>query len=313
MIRHFLSIEDLNNSEILKLIERGRYFLNQKEFSNLLKNQIFFNIFFEDSTRTISSFNVAAIKLGASVININMKSSSKNKGETEIDTIKNLSVMGANFITMRHSENSMPYICSRQLSDFPNTKILNAGDGTNEHPTQALGDILTIFNYFNCDIENIKNLKIAIFGDIKNSRVAHSHIKLYKILGIKNIHLIAPPKLSYDYSGLYDDLFYHHDLKEGIKDVDLIIALRFKQEYMNSNDSFSYIVDEFKSFYSLNHENIMLAKKNVKIMHPGPVNRGVELSGQLADDKEYSLIFDQVSCGVAMRQAMIEKLYLDNK
>ena len=312
-MKYFLSIEDLKNSEIVKLVERGDYYLHQKTFSDLLKNQIFFNVFFEDSTRTISSFNVAATKLGASVINLNMQSSSKNKGETEIDTIKNLSAMGANFIAMRNSENMTPHICAKHLSNFPNTKILNGGDGINEHPTQALGDLLTILNHFNCTTENLKNLKIVIFGDIKHSRVAHSHIKLYKILGIKNVHLIAPPEFSCDYRGLYDDLFYHHNLNEGIRDADLIISLRFKKEYVNSQSSSSGVFDEFKNFYSLNHENIKLAKKDVKIMHPGPINRGVELSPQLADDEKYSLIFQQVSCGVAMRQAIIEKLYLDNK
>jgi aspartate carbamoyltransferase catalytic subunit len=313
MIRHFLSVEDLNYCDIEKLIIRGRYFLDRKEFLDILKNKFFFNVFFEDSTRTLSSFSVAATKLGASVVNINMQSSSKNKGESEIDTIKNLCAVGANFIAIRHSGNMSPHIYSRHLSDeFPSVKILNGGDGVNEHPTQALGDLLTILKNFNCEIEALKNLKIVIFGDIKNNRVAHSHIKLYKILGIKNVHLVAPPEFLCDYRGSYDDLFYHHSLTDGIKDADLIIALRFKKEYENSNSISSGVIDEFKSFYSLNHDNIKFAKKDVKIMHPGPMNRGIELSSKLADDKKYSLILDQVSCGVAMRQAIIEKLHLDD-
>jgi aspartate carbamoyltransferase catalytic subunit len=313
MIKHFLSIENLNFYDIEKLIERGSFFLKNNQFSNLLNGKIIFNVFFEDSTRTISSFSVAAKKLGASLINLNIQSSSKNKGESEIDTIKNLNAIGADFIIIRHFENMFSHICAKNVNDFSNISIINAGDGTNEHPTQALGDLLTMLNNLNCDIKYLKKLKIVICGDIKNNRVAHSHIKLYKILGIKNVHLIAPPEFSFDYKGINDDLFYHHSLDDGIKDADLIIALRCKKEYINTNLSSSGIFDEFKNFYSLNHKNIKLAKESVKIMHPGPVNRGIEISPELADDKKYSLILNQVSCGVSMRQSIIEKLYLDNK
>lgn len=313
MIKHFLSVEDLSRDEIYDLVGRGKHFLSKNDFSDTLKDQIFFNVFFEDSTRTISSFSVAAMKLGVSAINLNIQSSSKSKGELEIDTIKNIAALGANFIVMRHSENMMQHICAKHLVDFPDTKIINAGDGTNEHPTQALGDLLTILNEFGCSIDDLKNLKIVIYGDIKHSRVAHSHIKLYNILGIKNVHLVAPPELSSDYRGVYDNLTYHFDLNDAIKDADLIISLRFKKEYLSSNHSSSGVFDEFKNFYSLNHEKLKLAKEGVKIMHPGPVNRDIELSGKLMDDRKYSLILNQVSCGVAMRQAIIEKLFLYNK
>ena len=307
MIKHFLSIEDLSKSEIEFLIERGNHYLENNN-SEILKGKFLYNVFFEESTRTITSFQTAGMRLGASVINLNMKSSSISKGETEIDTIKNIDAMEASFIAIRHNKSMTPHICSKYVQ---NAKIINAGDGTNEHPSQALGDLLTMYNYVvNKNFKALRDLKIVIYGDIKNSRVAHSHIKLYNILGIKNVHLVAPPELMYEYHDMYPNLKYHYKLNDALEGTDLIIALRVKTEY---DCSLSGVMDEFKSFYSLNHNKLLEYKvsSNVKIMHPGPVNRGVELSGELVDDLKYSLIMKQVSCGVAMRQAMIEKMFVD--
>lgn len=309
MIKHFLSIEDLSKSEIEFLIERGNFHLKNKN-SEILKGKFLYNVFFEESTRTITSFQTAGMRLGASVININMKASSTSKGETEIDTIKNIDAMGADFIAIRHGKSMTPHICAKYVE---NSIMLNGGDGTNEHPTQALGDLLTIYNeVVNKNFHDLKNLKIVIYGDIKNSRVAHSHIKLYNILGIKDVHLVAPPELTYYYHDLYPNLHYHHNLQDSLENTDLIISLRAKKEY---DQSLSSIMDELKNFYSLNHDKLLKfkTKKNVKIMHPGPINRGIELSGELADDPKYSLVMKQVTSGVAMRMAIMEKMFIDNQ
>lgn len=306
IMRHFLSIDDLNKTEIEHLVERGTFY-SQNQNPELLKNELFYNIFFEESTRTITAFQTAAMKLGAMVINLNMKNSSISKGETEIDTIKNIEAMGAKFIAIRHPENMMAHICAKHCET---ATILNAGDGCNEHPSQALGDLLTIHHKVaDYNFEKLKNLKIVLCGDIKHSRVAHSHIKLYSLLGMKNVHLVSPPELSSQYDYLHKNLHHHFKLEDAIPEADVISAFRFKKEY---NTASSGTIDDFGKFYQINHETIKAAKPNVKIMHPGPINRGVELSGKLADDKKFSLILEQVTYGIAMRQSIIEFCYAQN-
>lgn len=304
MSKHLISIEDLTIQDINHLLKRANFFLQQKEFSNILVNKLIANIFFEKSTRTISSFQTAALKLGAKILNLNIESSSGEKGESDFDTIRNISAMGADSIIIRHYDNMFPHLCAKD--PLIKSKIFNAGDGVNEHPSQALGDLLLMTHLK----PNLSDLKIVICGDILNSRVAHSHIKLYNLLGIKNIHLVAPPELQVNYCDLYSNLTYHYSLKEAIIEADIVMSLRIKKEYMN-NKIFSGIFDEFKNFYHINYDLLKLAKKDVILFHPGPVNHDIEIEHKLITDLNYSKILDQVTYGVAMRQAILENILLN--
>ena len=299
-LRHVLSIDNFILSEVEYLIERGSFYLNNGN-RNLLSGKLFYNVFFEESTRTIAAFATAAVKLGGSVISLNMKDSSITKGETEIDSIKNIEAMGARFIAIRHPHNMTAHICAKHTES---AIILNGGDGCNEHPFQALGDLLTIYHEVaQCDFERLRSLKIVFCGDIKHSRVAHSLIKLFFLIGMKDLHLVAPPELTSRYDLTHTGLQYSHRLDDSIENADVVLSFRYKKEY----DGFSSgTIDDFGKFYQINHSVIKKARTNVKIMHPGPVNRGVEMSGALADDRSYSLILKQVSYGVAMRQAVLE-------
>lgn len=309
-IKHLNSIEDLSIAEIEHLIDKALFFKNSplKDINKTLSDKFCFNMFFENSTRTINSFSVAAQSLGAHVINNTTSNSSSSKGEDDFDTIKNIAAMGAKFIVIRHPHNMFTHLCAKLPNLTHQPIFINAGDGTNEHPTQALGDWFLINQHCKNLNKNTKELKIVLFGDLLNSRVAHSHIKLFNMLNINhNIHLVAPIELQLDYRQTYPNLNYSFKLNESIKDADIIMAFRFKKEY-TSNNIHSGTFSEFKNFYQLNHQNIHLANKNVLVLHPGPVNREIELSSKLMDDLQYSQILSQVSHGVAMRKAIFAHL-----
>jgi aspartate carbamoyltransferase catalytic subunit len=312
LIKHLVSIDDLNKSEILYLLERAEFFLKNQS-ATFLNGLTCFNVFFENSTRTISSFFSAFSQLGASVLNLPLGSSSASKGETDFDTIVNLSRLNPRFIAIRHSENTFPHLCQKLKNLGQNSIILNAGDGLNEHPTQALGDFFLINEHLKQTGKKLEDLKIVLFGDLKRSRVAHSHVKLFNLFGLnQNLHLVSPIELSIDYQCLFHGLNYHLALDENvIKDADILMGFRFKKEYCDEKSA-DFSLD-FKNFYQLNHKNLCFAKKDAIVLHPGPVNRNLEISSELMDDSRHSKIFDQVEYGLAMRKAIIEFLFNFNK
>ena len=295
---HLLSIEGLEKSEILSLLDRADYYADAdiSKIKKTLHNYIILNVFFENSTRTRVSFELAGRRLGAEVINISVNKSSIKKGESLLDTANTLSAMKPNLIIVRHPESGAPKL----LSEYLNCSIVNAGDGRHEHPTQALLDALTIRRR----LGRIESLNIAICGDIANSRVARSNIHLLTTLGAK-VRCIAPPTLMpSNLSNLGVDCF--HNLEEGIQGANVVMLLRLQNERMSGNETPSK--SEYFHYYGLNNQKLDLANPKAVIMHPGPMNRGVEIASSLADDEEKSLIKIQVEIGVAIRMATIEAL-----
>lgn len=261
-----------------------------------LRGKVVINLFYEESTRTRSSFELAGKYLSADVTNFSVSISSMKKGETLQDTAQTLIQMGADAVVIRHNASGAPFQLARLLPN--NISIINAGDGSNEHPTQALLDLYTIRKEACIDL---RDKKVVIVGDILHSRVARSNIWLMQKFGAK-IHLCGPPTLlpeSFEQFGVK----IHWNLQEALEDADVIMALRLQKE--RQSGGLIPQLDEYHRLYCLTHDNITLANKNVKILHPGPMNRGIEITSELADDPVYSLIADQVSNGVSIRMALL--------
>ena len=303
--KHILGIEGLLPTSInylLNLSEKFVDYLNNKknEKLDILKNKICINLFFENSTRTRTSFELAGKKLGADMLNISVGTSSIKKGETLIDTAMTLNAMQPDILVVRHHDAG----AVKLLSEKVNCGVINAGDGPHEHPTQALLDALTILKRK----KQISGLKVAICGDILHSRVARSNIHLLNTLGAE-VRVIAPATLiPKGIESLGVKVFY--DMKNGLKDVDIIIMLRLQLERMSG--SFVPSIREYFRFYGLDREKLNFAKHDALILHPGPMNRGVEIDSELADDIDRSAIFEQVQMGVAVRMACL-KAIIDNK
>ncbi len=302
--KHLLGIKSLNKSEIEYFLDYSDQFVefnNQKIKKNdILYGKSIFNVFFEDSTRTRTSFEIAAKRLGADLINVSVKDSSVNKGETLLDTIITIGSMDPDLIIIRHPE----YGVSEMISNTINCSVINAGDGSHEHPTQALLDALTIKK----NTGKFKDLKIAICGDILHSRVARSNIYLLKKLGCK-INVVGPKTLiPNDINTLGVSVYY--DMKNGLKDCDIVMMLRIQKERILG----IHIPSEKDYFneFGLDFKKLKYAKNNALVMHPGPMNRGVEIDSKVADDVTRSLIQNQVSMGVAIRMACL-KILIDNK
>lgn len=298
--RHLLQIDDLNRLEALELLERAELFLpytqaKEKKLETL-KGRTLVNLFFENSTRTQASFELAGKRLGADVVNMSVKTSSVAKGETLLDTAATLNAMGPDLLVVRHQSSGAVQLLSRKVS----CSVVNAGDGKHEHPSQAFLDSLTLKRTFG----RIEGLKIAICGDILHSRVARSNIMLLNMLGAE-VRLIAPPTLMPNSADLWGVKIFDN-LEEGIKNVDVIMALRLQLERMEG--SFLPSPREYFRFYGIDRDRLKHAAPHVKIMHPGPMNRGVEIDSDIADDPKISLIADQVESGVAMRMAILEAL-----
>jgi len=297
---HLIESKKLNKKEIeCFLIESEKYInFNKKQIkkSNILEGRTVFNLFFEDSTRTRTSFEVAAKRLGADLINVAVKDSSINKGETLLDTMTTINSMSPDVLIVRHPEEGI----SKKISKIVNACVINAGDGSHEHPTQALLDALTIKKKFG----KFKDLKIAICGDIIHSRVARSDIEILSTLGC-SINVIGPKSLiPKDIQKLGVNIFY--DMKSGLKKCDIVMMLRIQKErivgiHMPSEK------DYFRKF-GLDYKKLAHAKEKAFVMHPGPMNRGVEIDSKLADDITRSLIQEQVTMGVAIRMACLEIL-----
>jgi aspartate carbamoyltransferase catalytic subunit len=267
-----------------------------KKHSNL-RGRTLINLFFENSTRTRTSFELAGKRLGGDVINMSVGTSSIKKGETLIDTAMTLNAMHPDVLVVRHADSGAVHL----LAEKVNCSVINAGDGTHEHPTQALLDALTIRRRLGRGLEG---LTVAICGDIAHSRVARSNIHLMGIMGAR-VRAVAPPTLLP--AGLERmGVEIHHDMERGLADVDIIMMLRLQTERMKG--SFVPSIREYYRLYGLDYEKLKVAKLDALIMHPGPMNRGVEIDSEVADDIDRSLIREQVEIGVAVRMACLEAL-----
>ena len=297
--KDLLSINELSKSEIISIINNANsYYHNNKIIAKkkVLNNFTQINLFFENSTRTQVSFEIAGTLLGANVVNFPFNNSSQSKGETLLDLAATLNSMNPNILIIRHPNSGAVQLISEKV-DCP---VVNAGDGNHEHPTQALLDILTIKKR----IGRIDNLKIAICGDIAHSRVARSNIFCHKKLGNK-IRVIGPKTLiPKDIDKLGVQVFYN--MIEGLRDIDVVMVLRLQKERMDGG----YFSSEREYFhlYGLDDRKMKYAKPSAIIMHPGPMNRGIEIDGDLADNLDKSVITMQVEAGLAIRMSVLELL-----
>ena len=303
--KHLLGIEGLSPTSIKYLLdlseEFASYLSKGKNKLDYLKNKTCINLFFENSTRTRTSFELAGKKLGADILNISLGSSSIKKGETLLDTAMTLNAMQPDIIVVRHHFAG----AVKLLSEKVNCSVINAGDGPHEHPTQALLDALTILRRK----KTLSGLKVSICGDILHSRVARSNIHLLNTLGAE-VRVIAPATLiPNEIENLGVKVFYN--MKMGLKDVDIIMMLRLQLERMSG----SYVpsIREYFRFYGLDREKLNYAKSDALILHPGPMNRGVEIDTELADDMDRTAIYEQVQMGVAVRMACLKALLENQK
>ena len=298
--RHLLQIGDLNRLEALELIDRAETFLpftqaREKKLPTL-KGRTLVNLFFENSTRTQASFELAGKRMSADTVNMSVKTSSVAKGETLLDTAATLNAMGPDLLVVRHGASGAAQLLARKVG----CSVINAGDGTHEHPTQALLDALTLKRSFG----HIEGLIVAICGDILHSRVARSNVILLSMLGAR-VRLIAPPTLMPAEVERWGCEIYH-SMTEGLAGVDVVMMLRLQLERMDG--AFVPSAREYFRFYGLDARKLAFASPHDKVMHPGPMNRGVEIDSDIADDPRVSLIVDQVESGVAVRMAVLEAL-----
>lgn len=300
--RHLLGIEDLNRLDVEHLLNLADEYVDlsrrKRKHKDVLNGLTLINLFFENSTRTQSSFEMAGKRLGADVINMSVQTSSLKKGETLIDTAMTLNAMRPDLLVIRHSASGAVKLLSRKVG--PGCAVINAGDGQHEHPTQALLDALTIRRR----LGDLSRLKIAICGDILHSRVARSNVILLTLLGAQ-VNLIAPPTLTPTGAGDWGATVFS-DMRKGLEDCDVVMMLRLQLERMDG----AYLPSsrEYFHFYGLDSEKLALAKDNAVVMHPGPMNRGVEIESAVADHIERSLITTQVENGVAVRMAVLDIL-----
>ncbi|MBV9302528.1 MAG: aspartate carbamoyltransferase catalytic subunit [Acidobacteriaceae bacterium] len=300
MRRGLLDIESLTRPEIEAILARSKDFQPAprepfKRFESL-RGQTIVNLFFEASTRTRTSFEIAAKRLGADLISITASGSSVSKGESLVDTLNTLGAMRPDAIVMRHSASGAPHFLSRYLP----VPIVNAGDGTHEHPTQALLDALTIRDR----LGTLENLRVAIIGDIAHSRVARSNIFLLSKFGV-HVVLCGPASLLPREMGqLAPAIELTTDMEEAIRNADVIMMLRVQLERQHEP---GFATNEYFQFFGLRPEHIELAKPNLIVMHPGPINRGREISSEVADSQR-SVILNQVENGVAIRMAVLERV-----
>ena len=299
---HLLSIEGLPRAVIHQILDTAGTFLsvNDREVKKvpLLRGKSVFNLFFENSTRTRTTFEIAAKRLSADVINLDIARSSAAKGESLLDTIANLSAMHADMFVVRHSESGAPYLIAQHCA--PHVHVINAGDGRHAHPTQGLLDMYTIRHFK----KDFSPLVVAIVGDIVHSRVARSDIHALTTLGVAEVRAVGPKTLVP--SDLKEmGVRVCHDMKEGIKGADVIIMLRLQNERMSG--AMLPSAGEFFKNYGLTPDKLALAKPDAIVMHPGPINRGVEIDSAVADGSQ-SVILPQVTFGIAVRMAVMSTI-----
>ena len=296
-LRHFLTTEGLSRDLMTQIMDRAEQFLGddprQLKKMPLLKGKSIVNLFFENSTRTRTTFEIAAKSLSADVVSLDISTSATAKGESLLDTLKNLEAMGADLFVVRHNQSGAPHFIAEHCT--PNLAIVNAGDGLHAHPTQAMLDMFTIRQQKG----EIANLKVAIIGDIRHSRVVRSQVHALAGLGCKDIRLIGPGTLL-PREGLAGSL--HDDLHSGIQDADVVICLRLQKERMAS--ALLPSEAEFHRDFGMTMQRLAWAAPDAIVMHPGPINRGVEIDSELADS-ERSVILQQVTNGIAVRMAVL--------
>jgi len=298
-LKHFLTTEGLSRELLTEILDTADSFVDmsaqQVKKVPLLRGKTVVNLFFEASTRTLSTFELAAKRLSADVLNLNISTSSTSKGETLKDTLMTLHAMHSDMFVVRHSDSGAAHFIAEHVT--PDVAIINAGDGRHAHPTQAMLDMLTIRRHKGA----FEPLKVAIVGDILHSRVARSQIHALKTLGVDEVRLIAPKTLlphSVDMLGVK----VFTDMSEGLKDVDVVMMLRLQKERMNS--ALLPSESEFYKLYGLSNDKLAYAKPDAVVMHPGPINRGVEIESAVADGPR-SLILNQVTNGIAVRMAVM--------
>ncbi len=305
-LQHLLTIEGLPKAIITHILDTASSFVSvsDREVKKvpLMRGKSVFNLFFENSTRTRTTFEIASKRLSADVINLNISASSTSKGESLLDTIDNLAAMHADMFVVRHSQSGAPYLIAKHLSDTnrPHVHVVNAGDGRHAHPTQGLLDMYTIRHYK----KDFTNLTVAIVGDILHSRVARSDIHAMTTLGVPEVRAIGPRTLLP--GGLEQmGVRVFTDINEGLKGVDVIIMLRLQNERMSG--ALLPSAQEFFKSYGLTPERLALAKPDAIVMHPGPMNRGVEIDSAVADGAQ-AVILPQVTFGIAVRMAVMSIL-----
>lgn len=316
---HILSLADFTGEEYNVVLQTAASFVEvlsrRTKKVPALQGQIVANLFFESSTRTRSSFEIAAKRLSADTLNFAAATSSMTKGETILDTAKTYLAMGTDIMVIRHREAGVPQAIALEMDRLGvRVSILNAGDGQHEHPSQALLDLFTICTLIDPDqprIEVLQGKKIAIVGDILHSRVARSNIWSLIASGVQ-VHLAAPPTLLPKFFAEYlaeeqevqnHQLFLHWQLEPALQDADFVMTLRLQKERMTNHLLPS--LREYHQLFGINRTKLKLCQPHVKVLHPGPVNRGVEISSDLMDDPEFSLIQSQVTSGVAVRMALL--------
>jgi aspartate carbamoyltransferase catalytic subunit len=302
-LRHLLTLEGLPATMITRILDTAVPFaaIGEREVKKvpLLRGKAVFNLFFENSTRTRTTFEIAAKRLSADVINLNIGASSTSKGETVLDTIDNLTAMDADIFVVRHSESGAPHLIASHLNAVgrKHVHVINAGDGRHQHPTQGLLDLFTIRHYK----RDFRNLSVAIVGDVLHSRVARSLIQGLATVGTPDIRVVAPKTLV---PARVESLGVRvcNDMREGIRDCDVVVMLRLQSERMRG--ALLPSVGEYFKHYGLTPEKLALAKPDAIVMHPGPMNRGVEIDSAVADG-DRSVILPQVTFGIAVRMAVM--------
>jgi aspartate carbamoyltransferase catalytic subunit len=301
-LKHLLTLDGLPSRILTQILDTAETFMDVGERDvkkvPLLRGKAIFNLFFEPSTRTRTTFDIAAKRLSADVVTLNIAASSQSKGETVLDTVANLTAMHADMFIVRHSQSGAANFIARHVA--PHIAVVNAGDGRHAHPTQGLLDVFTIRRYKGA----FHNLRVAIVGDILHSRVARSQIHALTTLGVPEVRVIAPRTLlptGVEQMGVH----VYHDMKQGLKDVDVVIMLRLQNERMKG--ALLPSAQEYFKQFGLTPEKLALAKPDAIVMHPGPMNRGVEIDSEVADGVQ-SVILQQVTYGIAVRMAVMSML-----
>ena len=301
-LRHLLSIEGLPKKILNQILDTAESFVGvaEREVKKvpLLRGKTVCNLFFENSTRTRTTFEIAAKRLSADVISLNVNTSSQSKGETILDTVDNLIAMHADMFVVRHSQSGAAHFIAKHVPNH--IHVINAGDGRHSHPTQGLLDVFTVRKYK----PDLHNLRVAIVGDVLHSRVARSEIHALTTLGVPEVRVIAPKTLL---PAQVEKLGVHvfHDMKAGLKDVDVVMMLRLQNERMNG--AMLPSAQEYFKTYGLTQEKLSLAKPDAIVLHPGPMTRGVEIDSSVADGAQ-SVILPQVTYGIAVRMAVMAML-----
>lgn len=298
-LKHYLTTEGLSREILTEILDTADSFVDMGEQQvkkvPLLRGKTVVNLFFESSTRTLSTFELAAKRLSADVLNLNISTSSTSKGETLKDTLMTLEAMHSDMFVVRHSDSGAAHFIAEHVT--PNVAVINAGDGRHAHPTQAMLDMLTLRRHKG----DFAPLTVAIVGDILHSRVARSQIHALRTLGAAEIRVIAPKTLLPRHIEALGVRVFTN-MEQGLKDVDAVMMLRLQKERMNS--ALLPSESEFYKLYGLSEEKLALAKPDAVVMHPGPINRGVEIASSVADGPR-SLILDQVTNGIAVRMAVM--------